>query len=47
MLTPNWSSIIGLDRNVFRTRLQNHLGDASQLDDMNTWIDSNHTLYGL
>jgi hypothetical protein len=45
--TPNWSSINNLDRNVFRTRLQNHLGDASQLDDMNSWIDSNHTLFGL
>nr|ADI21860.1 hypothetical protein [uncultured verrucomicrobium HF0130_25O04] len=44
--TPDWNILNNLDLNVFKARVQN-LVDASQLDDMNSWIDSNHALWGL
>ena len=46
--TPDWSLLNGLNSSVIRSRVQNTLFDASQLDDMNTnWISSSHILYGL
>ena len=44
--TPDWSLLNTLSPSVFQSRVQN-LIDASQLDDMNSWIDSNHLLHGL
>ena len=39
--TPDWSLLNGLNSSVIRSRVQNTLFDASQLDDMNTnWISS-------
>jgi hypothetical protein len=40
--TPDWSDIIDLNRTVLGTRLQNNLGDASQLTLMNSWIGTKH-----
>ena len=46
--TPDWSLLNGLNSSVIRSRVQNTLLDASQLDDMNTnWISSSHILFGL
>jgi hypothetical protein len=46
--TPDWSLLNNIDPNVIRTRVQNSLLDASQLDDMNpNWINGSHILLGL
>ena len=46
--TPDWSLLNNVDPNVIRTRVQNALLDASQLDDMNpNWINGSHILLGL
>lgn len=44
--TPDWTLLNNLSPSDFQSRVQN-LIDASQLDDMNSWIDSNHLLHGL
>ncbi|OUU37139.1 MAG: hypothetical protein CBC16_09505, partial [Verrucomicrobia bacterium TMED56] len=45
---PDWSLLNNVDPNVIRTRVQNALLDASQLDDMNpNWINGSHILLGL
>jgi hypothetical protein len=46
--TPDWSLLNNIDPNVIRSRVQNSLLDASQLDDMNAnWINGSHILLGL
>jgi hypothetical protein len=45
----NWSLLNtnNLSTSDLKDRLRQNLGDASQLKDMNTWIDSNHTFNDL
>jgi hypothetical protein len=45
---PDWSLLNNISPGVIRTRVQNSLVDASQLDDMNpNWINGSHILLGL
>lgn len=46
--TPDWSLLNNVSPSVIRSRVQNTLLDASQLDDMNSnWINGSHILMGL